>query len=100
MGYKWQHKPLNGGGDKMNTRTTLACNLSRYELYTFELSRFNKIKILTLDVGYYAYVARNIIYLYFYDLLQVINFNSFNMQVCHIISCYVIFFYLKIFLEI
>jgi hypothetical protein len=34
---------------------------------------------------------RNPIYLYFYDPLQVINFNFLNMQVCHIISCHVIF---------
>jgi hypothetical protein len=36
-----------------------------------------------------------LVYLYFYDPLQVINFNSLNMQVCHIISCHVIFFSLK-----
>jgi hypothetical protein len=27
------------------------------------------------------------IYLYFYDPLQVISFNSLDMQACHIISC-------------
>jgi hypothetical protein len=40
------------------------------------------------------------IYLYFYDPLQFINFNSLNMQVWHIISCHVIFLYWKIFLKI
>jgi hypothetical protein len=31
-------------------------------------------------------VSRNHIYLYFYDPLQVINFNYLNMQICHITS--------------
>jgi hypothetical protein len=42
----------------------------------------------------------NHIYLYFYDPLQIINFNYLNMQICHIISCHVIFSPLKIFLKI
>jgi hypothetical protein len=33
------------------------------------------------------------IYLYFYDPIQIINFNSLNMQVCHIILSHVIFIY-------
>jgi hypothetical protein len=45
-------------------------------------------------------VCTNPIYLYFYDSLQVINFNSLNMQVCHIISYHIFFLHWKIFLKI
>jgi hypothetical protein len=34
---------------------------------------------------------KNNSYLYFYNTLQVINFNSLNIQVCHIILYHVIF---------
>jgi hypothetical protein len=40
------------------------------------------------------------VYLYFYDPLQVINFNSLNIQVYNIILCHVIFLHWKIFLKI
>jgi hypothetical protein len=40
------------------------------------------------------HINKNLIYLYFYDPLQVINFNSLNMQECH-----VIFLHWKIFLK-
>jgi hypothetical protein len=33
----------------------------------------------------------HLIYLYLYDPLEVINFNSLNMQVYNIILCHVIF---------
>jgi hypothetical protein len=46
------------------------------------------------------HVRLSTIYLYFYDPLQVINFNSLNMQICHIMSCHVIFLHWKIFLKI
>jgi hypothetical protein len=45
-------------------------------------------------------LKNNTIYLYFYNPLQVIDFNFLNMQVCHIISCHVILFHWKIFLKI
>ncbi len=42
----------------------------------------------------------NQLYLYFYDPLQIINFNSLNIQQCHIILFHVIFLNWKIFLKI
>jgi hypothetical protein len=42
----------------------------------------------------------NPIYLYFTDSLKGINFNSLNIQLCHIISCHIILLNLKIFLKI
>jgi hypothetical protein len=50
--------------------------------------------------GWYMLYKSYWLYLYFYDPLQIINFNSLNIQVCHIILCHIIFLHWKIFPKI
>jgi hypothetical protein len=60
------------------------------EVRSYHLGMERPDKATLLGFTYFLLVTHPM-YLYFYDPLQLINFNSLNMQVCHFISCHVIF---------